>query len=152
MNRTVAKILIWSAVGVVLIFVAAFGLGYYDGYREAHSPGSGQRSIGPFLALLLIGGAMAVGMWVSVLWMRSIDEAAREAHKSAWFWGGSGGMAVGFTLILMAMVSGIETSDLPGLWGRTDPVAYMAQGAFAMTLIMAAGYTIAWGVWWLRRR
>ena len=95
---------------------------------------------------------MAVGMWVSVLWMRSIDEAAREAHKSAWFWGGSGGMAVGFTLILMAMLSDIPMPGMPGLWGRTDPVAYMAQGAFAMTLIMLAGYIVAWGFWWLRRR
>ncbi len=152
MNKTVAKILIWSAVVGVVVFAAAFGLGYYDGYREAHSPGSGQRSIGPFLSLLLIGGAMGVGMWVSVLWMRSIDEAAREAHKSAWFWGGTAGMAVGFTLILMAMLSGMELPNLSGLWGRSDPVAYLALGAFAMTLIMTAGYTIAWGVWWLRRR
>src|SRR5512139_1580297 len=28
----------------------------------------------------------------SVVYWRNIDEAAREAHKFAWFWGGTGGM------------------------------------------------------------
>ena len=152
MNRAVAKILIWSAVACVALFAVAFALGFYDGYREAHSPGSGQRVISPWLSLLTIGGAMAVAMWVSVIWMRSIDEAAREAHKSAWFWGGTGGMAVGFTLVLMAMLSSEWTISLPVWWGRTDPPAYLAMGAFLMALVMTAGYTVAWIVWWLRRR
>ena len=31
--------------------------------------------------------------WLALNYWRAIDEAAREAQKWAWFWGGSGGMA-----------------------------------------------------------
>lgn len=153
MNKTVAKILIWSAVGGLTAFVAAFALGFYDGYREASSPGSGQRDVPAWIFLTLVSGLMAVGIWVSAIWMRSIDEAAQEAHKWAWYWGGSCGMAIGSVIGLMAMLPQFADMALPTLWpDRADPAAYLATGAALMALIMLAGYTFAWVIWWLRRR
>ena len=32
--------------------------------------------------------SMAVVFWVCVVWWRGADEAVREAHKWAWYWGG----------------------------------------------------------------
>ena len=100
------------------------------------------------LALLGIGGSFVV----SVLWMRSIDEAAREAHKSAWFWGGSGGMGVGMLIVVLAALPVAKTWSIPAWYaGRTDPAAYAATGAFGMLILMLVGYMIAWAWWWLAR-
>ncbi|MBX9616865.1 MAG: hypothetical protein K2X25_14825 [Caulobacteraceae bacterium] len=153
MNRTVAKILIWSALGCVVLFAAVFALGYYDGYRAAHSPGVAPREFPAWLFFLVIAGTMAGSIWVGAIWMRSIDEAAQEAHKSAWYWGGSCGLALGSVVALMAILPQAATFVLPTvLPDRTDPAAYMVTGAALMALVMIAGYGIAWVIWWLRRR
>ncbi len=153
MNKTVAKILIWSGVGCLVLFAAAFALGYYDGYREAHSPGSGQREVPAWLFLVLVSALMVGGIWVGAIWMRSIDEAAQEAHKWAWYWGGSIGMAVGAVIGLMAILPQAAELTLPTLWpDRADPAAYVATGGALMALVMFAGYLVAWAVWWWQRR
>ena len=153
MNKTVRKILIWSGVGCVVAFGAAFALGYYDGYREAHAPGSTDGGISGWLFLAFAAVGMTVGVWVSAIWMRSIDEAAQEAHKWAWYWGGSIGMAVAGVIGMMAVLPQSALVTLPSVFpDRADPAAYMATGAVGMGLLMMAGYTIAWAVWWLRHR
>ena len=153
MNKAAAKILIWSSAAFVVVVFGAFALGYYDGYREAHSPGTSPREFPVWLFLVLVSAAMAASIWVGAIWMRSIDEAAQEAHKWSWYWGGSCGMAVGAVIGLMAMLPQAATVTLPTLWpDRADAAAYMATGAALMALVMTAGYTVAWGLWWLRRR
>ncbi|MNE97170.1 hypothetical protein D3C80_1954760 [compost metagenome] len=85
--------------------------------------------------------------------MSSIDEAAQEAHKWAWFWGGSSGMAVGGVLVIMASLPQSAMIQIPAWYSdRTDPAAYAATGAFAMLTLMLIGYTVAWAWWWLGRR
>lgn len=153
MNRTVARILIWWAIGTVVLLGAVFGIGVYQGYRDAHLGAAVGPEVPAWLLLVLLSGTMAGGIWIGAIWMRSIDEAAREAHKWAWYWGGSCGMALGAVVALMSMLP--QSADLipPTLWeGRTDPAAYAATGAVLMVLLMIVGYTIAWIVWWLRRR
>ncbi len=153
MNPTVRKILVWGCVVAVVGTLASYVLGYIAGSIDAHAPGtvSDSRWL-PIVFFVFVAVSMVVSLWVTVLWMRSIDEAAREAHKSAWFWGGTVGMTVGLMLVLMSMWPGAETLNLPSMEGRNDPAAYMAMGAVLMLLIMVAGYTIAWIVWWWQRR
>ena len=89
------KLLIQSAVGLGLVVLAALVTGGVLGFMKA----SGQDVMSSSAALWTVGVfavfTMLVAMWVSLKWMSSIDEAAQEAHKWAWFWGGSSGMAVG---------------------------------------------------------
>ena len=97
-------------------------------------------------------GMMAGAMWVGAAWMRSIDEAAREAHKAAWYWGGSGGMCVGGVLLILAS-QGPWRDILAGQIGAgQEPLDYMAAGALLMLAPMLLGYTLVWGWWWLARR
>lgn len=106
-----------------------------------------------FWIFALAAVAACVGaIMLSVAWMRLIDEAAREAHKSAWFWGGNCGMAVVVVGVIFASVPQAGALPVPNFLGRDDPLAYMASGAMATILIMVLGYTIAWAWWWLSRR
>ena len=153
MNPTVSKILIWSVGGLVIIGAAAFGLGFYEGYQNARSPGPASPDVPLWLFATFATVVMGVSIWIGALWMRSIDEAAQEAHKWAWYWGGSCGMAVGGVIALMAILPRAASLDLPSLLPeRTDPAAYLVTGAALMVLTMIAGYGVAWAVWWLRRR
>lgn len=142
-------VLIGSFVALfVLAMIAGFIAGAVAGATHDKTDAPLLWTMGPFAVLAMIG-AMAV----SVYWMRSIDEAAREAHKSAWFWGGTGGMAVGGVLVILISLPQAERLQLPAVFtSRTDPAAYMATGAFAMLTLMIIGYALAWGWWWLARR
>lgn len=148
LKRVFVAGLIGLAAMVLLLFLAGVGVGY----MSAHG------AVDPQMALNVVMGVFAVAMmggamWLSVMWMRSIDEAAREAHKSAWFWGGSAGMCVGGVGCMLAALDGSKTLNIP-VWfeGRTDPVAYAATGAFAMLTLMLIGYSLAWVWWWWSRR
>lgn len=96
------------------------------------------------LAVALVG---IVG-YCAFSWKR-LDEAAREAHKWAWWWGSTGGLVVA-GLFLPAMMQG---SDL-GLhrWVGSRPGDLAVGGAFAVLTLQVAGYFAAWATWWLRKR
>ncbi len=152
MAKGLKSVFLWSGAGlavlIVLMFVAAAAVGYLAAQGDLDPDRAMVWVMGVFLTLLTVG-SMAVG----VAWMRSIDEAAREAHKSAWYWGGSGGMALGGFLVCLATLPRAASIHIPS-WidGRTDPAAYAATGAFAILLLMLIGYILAWAWWWLRRR
>ena len=147
------KLIIQSVIGFGLIMLAAFFMGGVLAYLEDQ----GQDITSSAGALWAVGGfaavTMLISLWVGFKWMSSIDEAAREAHKWAWFWGGSGGMAVGGVLVIMASLPQAAAIHIPAWYSeRSDPAAYAATGAFAMLTLMLIGYTIAWAWWWLGRR
>lgn len=152
MNKKLPSVLIRTVIGAIALIALLFVAGIVVGYFAAQGSLDGNRaSIWVVAAAAVIG--MAGSMVVSIAWMRSIDEAAREAHKAAWFWGGSGGMAVGGVLMMMAALPQSAHWRFPSWFdGRTDGAAYAATGAFGMILIMVIGYTIAWAWWWWRRR
>lgn len=95
---------------------------------------------------------MAAAMWLGGAWMLSIDEAAQEAHKWSWYWGGCGGMAVGGVLVILATTPMARGWTVPVLVEPASPAAYAATGAMGMLLLMVAGYLLAWVLWWLRHR
>jgi hypothetical protein len=135
--------LLLSLLAVGLVFGAV--LGYADAV-------SGGRIMGtPATAGLAAAAAVAFILWGTIVYWRRLDEAAREAHKWAWFWGGSAGMCIGFVVLplLLASPPGLE---LPAYFDRTDPPGWVATGMGLILLLMTAGYALAWGWWWLRRR
>lgn len=92
---------------------------------------------------LVIGG--------SVLWWRRLDEAAREAHKFAWYWGASIGMAaaaVGFVVLTSQDAVLITT----GWNGRTTPQAFVELGVIGVLVPQVIGYVVAWAGWWISKR
>ncbi len=152
MAKGLKSVFLWSGVGlaalIALMFLAATAVGYFAAEGSLDRDQATAWVMGVFVILLMIG-SLAAG----VAWMRSIDEAAQEAHKWSWYWGGSGGMAVGAVLVCLATLPQASSIHIPSwLEGRTDPAAYAATGAFAILLLMLAGYILAWAWWWLRRR
>lgn len=101
------------------------------------------------LQLALLAVAIVAVVWVCVAWWRSADEAVREAHKWAWYWGGSTGMA--FVMLLFAL-STWEVIDvtLPPL-GDT-PNDLIMTGVALTVGAQGVGYLVAWAAWWLRHR
>ncbi|WP_313002893.1 hypothetical protein [Brevundimonas sp.] len=147
------KLYIQSAVALGLFLVTIFVTGGVIGYLSA----SDEDVLANPVALAIIGVfaviSMVIAMWISLKWMRSIDEAAQEAHKWAWFWGGSSGMAVGGVFVILASLPQAAAINIPAWYSeRSDPAAYAATGAFAMLTLMLIGYGVAWAWWWLGRR
>ena len=152
MSRKLLGLLRWSAfaiTGVAIVVVISAVVAFQFASRGAISPNQAVVAVFVPFAIMAMVGAMAI----SVVWMRSIDEAAREAHKSAWFWGGCGGMSVGGVFFILASIPQTATIKIPTWFqGRADPVAYAATGAGAIVLLMVVGYTLAWAWWWWKRR
>ena len=86
-------------------------------------------------------------VWVGQAWVRT-DETAREAHKFAYFWGGSFGSLVGLIGLIVLTAPGLHLA-LPRLHG---PGGYLLLGAMAMAVAQTAGYAMTWAGWWMAKR
>lgn len=95
------------------------------------------------LALVLLTALVGA----SIYYWRLIDEAAREAHKFAWFWGGS--TALGLALPVLFF---IDAATWEALLGAHDTRYWVMAGVQAVVLIQLAGYILVWVGWWLARR
>lgn len=113
--------------------------------HRADLPASGDLA----LALALLAAA-AITLKFCVDWWRFVDEAAREAHKFAWYWGGSLGLGAAGGL---AMVFQREPQHLPQAFDFfTGDAGLFAAGVLACIACQMVGYLIAWAGWWLVRR
>lgn len=101
------------------------------------------------LPLVFVGSLVGVValFWVSVIYWRNIDEAAREAHKFAWFWGGTGGM-----LAILPVATLVSTERLVSVLGQRGPAEWVIFGFASLLLAQLAGYGLVWAGWWLRQR
>ncbi|WP_409019209.1 hypothetical protein [Brevundimonas vesicularis] len=142
--------LIGLVVGfAVLVFLVGGMVGFLEGTgRLGLANDGGLVWVTLPLAIVLVG----FSFWVGAFWMKSIDEAAREAHKWSWYWGGSAGLAVAMIGYLLSFLPESSTWELPTVTGRADPMAYAVTGGLAVVVLMMVGYLIAWGLWWLQRR
>lgn len=150
MSKKLTSVMLRTLIGAGIFMVLVFAAGVAVGRL------AGQGAVDKDQALVWLVGAIAVvamvgAMVVSVAWMRAIDEAAREAHKAAWFWGGCGGMSLGGVALIMTSLPQSAQWSFTAFNGRTDPAAYAATGAFLMMMLMVAGYTVVWAWWWLTR-
>jgi len=97
-------------------------------------------AIGSAISLIAIAG-------LSLVYWRMIDEAAREAHKFAWFWGGMAGTAV--ALMIGAIT---DSAWLVAMYGPLNPAGWLVLGMGALLIAQAIGYGLAWAGWWLVRQ
>jgi hypothetical protein len=100
----------------------------------------------PLLAAVVTLGIPLVG-WATWVYWRNVDEAAREAHKFAWFWGGSGGMLLGLPIMILT-----TSAKLEALFGSREPSEWVMGGLLAMLVLQLVGYGLVWAGWWLIRQ
>ena len=144
----------WKTVLLFCVpLITGLVMGVFEGRAEALGQDSFFRSAN---SLWLVGGA---GVLLSVIsfvygafWMKSIDEAAQEAHKWSWYWGGSAGLTAGMVLFLLALAPATQSWTIPTLSGRTDPMAYALTGGLVLMLLLIIGYVVCWAWWWGSRR
>ena len=128
----------------ILGLVAVFGV--FTGLALALR-GTG---LDPALRLALTLPLAAAAIWLTLIYWRAIDEAAREAQKSAWLWGGSLGMGLGIIAVVLAAqgMFGFEALAPADL----APERLLIRGALMMVGGQLAGFFVAWAYWWWRRR
>jgi hypothetical protein len=103
------------------------------------------------IAMVGIFAAMVLAMAVSIVWWRIADEAVREAHKWAWYWGGSCGLMVVMAIYFLSVLTGGEFGEsLMSYMG--EPGSVFEFGIMTGVIPPVFGYVIAWGIWWLRHR
>jgi hypothetical protein len=113
-----------------------------------------QRSLGISLGL---GGRLATALvlglpvaWLSLVYWRRLDEAAREAQLVAGFWGSAIGMGAG---MLAVVVGGRAGWDFLGLiTAHEEPWRLMFHGATILAAAQIAAVTVCWALWWWRHR
>lgn len=134
-----------GAATAVMVMLAAVLLGIVVGIGSALVRGTGWESIGlVLLGLFAVVAGLGLGLW----WWRRVDEAAREAHKWAWWWGGCGGLATGAMGAAVTFRGAALDTALAGY----SPTAAFAMGVFALLTLQFVGYTLAWAGWWLSKR
>ncbi|MCR5878698.1 hypothetical protein [Phenylobacterium sp. J367] len=93
---------------------------------------------------MIIIGALVV----SVACWRALDEVARDAHKTAWYWGGSFGMLAAFIAFVAAKKLGLE----PLLVAGRGPLDLIELGLIGVIIAQLIGYLVVWAGWWFVRR
>lgn len=106
---------------------------------------------GPVGAGLLSATMCVAATPLMIAYWRHLDEAAREAHKFAWYWGGSAGLLAVVIAFSVLTAPGAEmiTADF---MGAERPRQLLAKGILATILAQVVGYTVAWVGWWIARR
>ena len=104
--------------------------------------------LGPVATIVSTAAILAIVTPVSILCWRQLDEVAREAHKTAWFWGGSTGMLLGFLALIWARRFAPDLLLLHG----ARPGDLVEFGLLGVVLAQLAGYLVVWAGWWLARR
>ena len=128
-----------AVMGLLAAFGLMFGVVFAMRFGGFDPPGPVRLGIGLAAAIPAV--------WFAGNYWRSLDEAAREAQKWGWFWGGSFGLALGFVAI--------------GLWpdsvARLLPADASAErllllGAATVMTAQLVGFLLAWALWWWRHR
>ena len=133
---------------IVTLLGLAFGLG---GLLAIYAPMSMDATPGQLVLMGLVTAVfIAVGSWLCLMYWQRIDEAAREAHKWAWYWGG--GAAILPLVIAYHFIDSRPALHIP-LWpGFSDtPGGYMASGGMYSLAALTLGYLAGWLAWWLWR-
>jgi hypothetical protein len=125
------------------------GCGLFGGVAGAAWMGLQEAEIAVPRPLLALGAFVAVVVlgWVTVIYWRAVDEAAREAHKFAWFWGASGGMLLSLPILALT-----DSAKLEALFGPGDAAHWVSIGVFSLLMLQIAIYGLVWAGWWLVRR
>lgn len=125
---------VWALLGLIM----GAGIGIVDSLEIQAPP-----------VILSLGGiaVLALMSWTMAVYWRNVDEAAREAHKFAWFWGGSGGL-----MLILPIAPLISTALLESWFGPHTAYEWALGGVIAVLTLEIACYSLAWIGWWLVRR
>jgi len=130
---------------------AVLGIGALAGMAAGGVAGivtgtSDEASIGgAALIAAAVALSMGVGLWASLKWWKGLDEAAQEAHKWAWWWGSTVGLAFAGVILLTLLYGAGEL-------GQAPIKSMLMLGAAIVTGCQMVGYGVAWAAWWLKRR
>jgi len=128
-----------GSMGLILLAAIAVALVVLKNVVGVQFPGWLGIALLPVLAVIT-----ALSTWT---WWRALDEVAKEAHKFAWYWGGSLGMGVAGALLILVDSQRIAVPQiLPGLHSE------FALGAATVMLAQVTGYLVAWAGWWWSHR
>lgn len=132
--NSVSKAPGWVRVALVLALGFATGVTLrFEGLPDAAR-----------VALILV--LIVLMTWACATYWRRMDEVQKEAHKFAWYWGGSAGLALAAAAMVIVQRIGI------GLPASADPADMIALGITICMLCQFAGYLLVWAGWWLVRR
>lgn len=125
------------------------GFALFGGLLGAGAAVLQKLEIVPSRPVLFVGALvfLAIISVATVIYWRSIDEAAREAHKFAWFWGANGGM-----LVVIPLCALIGSERLVAVMGERTPGGWTLFGMLAVLAAQIIGYGLVWAGWWLRQR
>jgi dipeptide/tripeptide permease len=120
---------IWVALGLAVL--AALGAGVLASQLIQKGPGHLP------LSLVIVACAVLIAAVVlaTVPWWRKLDDMARDAHLTSWYWGASFGGGV--ALLAAAAIDG------------QGP---LFQGAILVFGAQALAYILCWLGWWALRR
>ncbi len=111
--------------------------------------------LGPPAQVALLIAVTAWGLWFAGMAWRRTDEAAREAHKFAAFWG----MPFALLTLILALpavaIIGFHVRLHPGAQLFTAPREHwglIMAGVILAALVQVVGYALAWAGWWLKHR
>ena len=121
---------IWIAGGVAL--AATIAMGIAGGVLINRGGDHVSTTAVVLLLALLVGGAL----FACIPWWRRLDDMARDAHLTAWYWGASFGGGVG----------------LLGLAASTGVRSAIFQGGALVFVAQVAAYVVFWLGWWALRR
>lgn len=111
--------------------------------------------LGPPAQVALLVAVTAWGLWFAGLAWKRTDEAAREAHKFAAFWG--------MPFALLVLILGFPAVAILGFHVELHPGAQLftaarehwgliMAGVLLSGVVQVLGYGLAWAGWWLKRR
>ena len=151
-RRKMTMQLVWVTA---LIFPISVGVGFVSGYLENREglpeplAALGAVMNSPWFLVLFFGAVMTWSLVATFAYWTAIDELAREAHKRAWFWGGSAGMAVAASLLMTATVmEPFASFSFDGI----SHMQLLLWGGYGMFSVGLLGYLIAWAIFWWRAR
>jgi hypothetical protein len=129
--------LLWLIPLAGLVILSAFAA-RLTGYRIAIA-----------ISQIMMGVWLVAGILAVWLYWRRIDEAAQEAQKSAWLWGGGFGMVAGWIADMVMSLPGVYPS-VRHLVLNLGGALIVGGGLVAVGAVV--GFLIAWAIWWGARR
>jgi hypothetical protein len=132
-----------AAVAGAAGFAAGFTMAITGAFSRSDNPALIVAAV--FDLGLIAGGLMSIPYW------RRIDEAAREAHKAAWMWGGSivSILAIGGAALLYALQPAL---NLPAFLGEPSAATWVAVSLSTLIHAQILAYGVVWALWWWRHR
>jgi hypothetical protein len=104
----------------------------------------------PAVMMAWTGLVIASASVISVLCWRALDEVARDAHKTSWYWGGSFGLLIAFLAYIAA--DKVNPDLLVTLARGSEPTDFIGLGLLVTIMAQLVGYLIVWAGWWFVRR